>query len=494
MERKTNVKKIFEHYGGVITAAIAVICLVAIIAMMIGNGGWMTGAFKSLVKGFEEKTMQAITGGNETTDSTGGLELETNSGTVPDGWIYTQISDGTKLYPGDPLPAVYSTGDTMEDSDYIYTISNPLESYGCANIEEFKALVQAEIGMSWDDYLAAVGMTEEQVIAELTAQWSVVVKVTTKETYGDVYSKLLGFPVTYMGGTYEDCTALKISPKISVNATYMHSTYKNCTSLTQAPAIPANVTNMYYAFQNCSSLVNPPDMSAASKVVNMEGAFNECAKMTAMPDLSNANSVENMKSTFSGCSSLKITSAIPESVTNMLSTFGNCKALEVAPTIPQNVTDIDHTFNGCIALTTAPTILANVTTMDSTFMNCEKLNTYTGSTAAAGDLSGYIIPATVTNMQYTFWNCDSITKAPKLPDNVENIRSTFNSCAALTTAPVIPASVTNMYGTFSHCTELTGTVTVNTNPSSYTDCFYLTKITGINGTTTMQDQLLATIN
>lgn len=493
-------RKIFEHYGGVITATIATVCLVALIAMMIGNGGWMTGAFKSLVKGFEEKTTQAI--GNDNGSSSGdnggsdnnGLELESTGGAVPEGWIYTQISDGTKLYPGDPLPAVNSTGDTMEDSDYIYTISNPLESYGCANIEEFKALVQAEIGMSWEDYLSAVGMTEEQVLAELTPQWSVVVKVTTKESYGDVYSKLLGCPVTYMSGTYEDCIALKIPPKISVNATYMHSAYKNCTSLTQAPAIPANVTNMYHTFQNCTSLVNPPDMTAAAKVVNMEGAFGGCTSLTAMPDLTNANSVENMKLTFDGCITLKTTSAIPESVTNMLSTFGNCKTLEVAPTIPKNVTDIDHTFNGCVNLTTAPTILANVETMDSTFMNCEKLNTYAGSTSAAGDFTEYNLPDTVINMQYTFWNCDSIIIAPKLPNNVENIRSTFNSCAALTTAPIIPASVTNMYGTFSHCTELTGTITVNTNPSSYTDCFYLTKINNIIGTTTMKDQLLATVD
>lgn len=487
-------QRIFKEYGGVITTVIAIVALIGIISLMLTPpNGWISIAFGEIIDGFNAKATQAITGEIDS-DGNNGLELDASNGVVPDGWIYTQITDGTKLYPGDKLPDAYVTGDTMEDNDYVYTLSNPLDSYGCKDLDEFKALILAETGMSWTEFLAASGMTEEQALEQLTIQWSVIVKETTKEAYGTVYSKLLGYPVTYMGGTFEGCTELKVAPEISQNATYMHTTFKDCTSLTSAPSIPASVTNMYHTFWNCSSLKTPPDMSKAANVVNMEGTFRECIALASMPNLSKATKVENMKMAFDGCKELKTTTSIPESVTNMLSTFSGCEALTVAPTIPKNVTDIDHTFNGCTALTTAPTILANVTSMDSTFMDCTSLKTYAGSTKTDGDFTGYVLPETITIMQYAFWNCDSITISPALPGNVENIRSTFNSCAALTTAPVIPASVKNMYGTFSHCTELTGTVTVNANPSSYTDCFYLTKITDIAGSTTMKDQLLNTID
>lgn len=71
---------------------------------------------------------------------------------------------------------------------------------------------------------------------------------------------------------------------------------------------------------------------------------------------------------------------------------------------------------------------------------------------------------------------------------------TFRGCTSLTTAPVIPNSVTNMSYTFFGCTSLTGTIEVNANPTSYSDCLYSTQITNITGSCSQatKDALMAT--
>lgn len=55
-------QKIFEEYGGVIVVAIAIVALVAVVAALIGEGGWITEAFESVVDKFLNKTNTTLDG------------------------------------------------------------------------------------------------------------------------------------------------------------------------------------------------------------------------------------------------------------------------------------------------------------------------------------------------------------------------------------------------------------------------------------------------
>ena len=84
-------------------------------------------------------------------------------------------------------------------------------------------------------------------------------------------------------------------------------------------------------------------------------------------------------------------------------------------------------------------------------------------------------------------NCNYLVDASNItiPSTVINMLWSFYSCDRLTTAPIIPSKVSNMKGTFRYCTKLKGTVTVNANPSTYSDCFNNTSLgITISGTCT----------
>lgn len=193
-------------------------------------------------------------------------------------------------------------------------------------------------------------------------------------------------------------------------------------------------------------------------------------------------SVTTLRQTFQDCTSLTVAPTIPNSVTTMSGTFYYCTSLTTAPTIPNGVTNMWSTFNHCNNLTSAPTIPSSVTNMQYTFNYCGNLTT------------APTIPNNVKIMYGTFQNCISLTTAPTIPNSVTNMRYTFNGCTSLISAPVIPNSVTNMLGTFNGCTSLAGTIEVNANPTSYTNCLKSTQITGITGSCSQatKDALMAT--
>ena len=203
--------------------------------------------------------------------------------------------------------------------------------------------------------------------------------------------------------------------------TNMNYTFIGCMALTTAPQIPSNVTDMSYTFYYCTALTTAPQIP--SNVTDMTGTFYSCIALTTAPQISS-------------------------NVTDMSWTFYSCTALTTAPEIPNNVTNMSCTFNSCTALTTAPEVPNSVTNMDGTFYYCIALKTYEGSSDTDGDFSNYAIPRNVTSMT-----------------------STFCFCNLLTAAPVIPNSVTNMTYTFVGCTSLKGTITINADPSSYSQCF-----------------------
>ncbi len=55
-------KEIFEQYGSVIIAAVAISALVAIIALLLATDGVIADSFKNLIDGFFDKAANTITG------------------------------------------------------------------------------------------------------------------------------------------------------------------------------------------------------------------------------------------------------------------------------------------------------------------------------------------------------------------------------------------------------------------------------------------------
>ena len=98
-------------------------------------------------------------------------------------------------------------------------------------------------------------------------------------------------------------------------------------------------------------------------------------------------------------------------------------------------------------------------------------------------------------MSYTFYSCYNLTTAPEIPASVISMSYTFFGCTNLATAPEIPSSVTNMNSTFYQCYRLTGKLTINANPTSYSDCLNRAATNStlkLNGTSTMLNEILAT--
>ena len=284
-------KETLSNYGWIV---ICVLVLAVMIALSTPFGSYVSDAVKSTTQGLFDTNKNALnsTGlinigdqsfSDGTGDSGGGnqtTEVKREAGSfIPDGAKYTVKTTNTMLEGNgtNKFPNTPQTGDTYEEGDYVYTYNKGTTPYGI----------------------------------QYGTEWSVVVKDTSKTSYGEIISEIAGQPVTSMYNTFDECY-----------------------SLTTAPTIPNSVTNMSQTFRDCNSLITAP----------------------VIP-----NSVTNMTSTFLDCTSLTTTPAIPNSVTNMYYTFSGCTKLTTAPTIPNSVTDISYTFEGCSALTGTIEVNANPT-------------------------------------------------------------------------------------------------------------------------------------
>ena len=208
----------------------------------------------------------------------------------------------------------------------------------------------------------------------------------------------------------------------------------------------------------------------------------------------NGKPITNISKAFTYCTSLITAPTIPSSVKNMYGTFDGCKSLTTAPLIPDSVTNLSATFKDCTSLAMAPVIPYGVENTQETFCGCTALKTYIGSKDSDGDFSGYVIPNSVTEMTqifrrctsltvapaipnsvyglyYTFWDCTSLIVAPEIPENIATMTGAFKNCTSLITAPIIPSGISSLSSTFDSCTSLTGTVTINSSPGNYDNCF-----------------------
>ena len=162
---------------------------------------------------------------------------------------------------------------------------------------------------------------------------------------------------------------------------------------------------------------------------------------------------------------LAVMPVIPNTVKTMCMTFEFCESLTKPSTIPGSVEVLRWTFDGYTGLQEMPVISYGVKDMTGTFSGCSKLKKTTE------------IPNSVETLIGTFVNCKSLIKAPNIPDSVINLDSAFSGCENLEIGPsVIGENVMNIQQTFDRCYKLSGIMEIDSNPTSYINCFYKTSI------------------
>ena len=211
---------------------------------------------------------------------------------IPLNAVYTIASTGQKLI-GDGValkfPDHANTGDTYEDTDYIYTFNRGVDK------------VDGETDVDFGD------------------KWSVLTKDKTKTSYSSLRSSICNEPLTNI------CM-----------------TYINCTALIDAPALPSGITDMTYAFFGCKSLVASPEIPES--VENMAGTFYGCSSLVKAPSL--PDSVRILETTFGECSSLTIPPAIPSNVEYMDCIFESCNSLSGILVCNANPTNYRYALEG----------------------------------------------------------------------------------------------------------------------------------------------------
>ena len=151
------------------------------------------------------------------------------------------------------------------------------------------------------------------------------------------------------------------------------------------------------------------------------------------------------------------------------------------------VTSLYQTFYGCNSIETAPAIPSTITDMSYAFWHCSTLKSAPDMTNANS----------VVNMRFAFNYCTSMVNAPVIPDSVTNMNNAFDSCYNLSELPEgfkIPSGATDITVVLHKCYLITGTIRVDANPTSYTNCFKdvdMSKITLI-GDSTMKQTLANT--
>lgn len=341
-------------------------------------------------------------------------------------------------------PEAY-TGNTYEYGDYIYKYDYKFEY--------------------------ANNIADSDWVKDATSSWGVCLKDITKEPSSKPLTTVSGRPVQPLaepetGAVYEDDFYI-----YRYNMYYTNDRIATENLSQNGWGVRVKGRTNHYG-DMCSYICGKP-------VNTLRFTFAYCTIQTA-PVIS--SSATNMREAFANCECLTAAPVVPDGVTDMSYMFSNCTSLAVAPTIPEDVTDMSYAFNNCISLATAPKIPQSVINMSAAFFGCESL------------IKAPAIPYGVADMSSAFSGCTSLASAPVIPNSVTDMSATFSDCYDLTGAPAIPSSVTNMRETFFNCLSLTGVIEINANPTEYANCLTYTGITEITGSTTLKEEILATVS
>ena len=179
--------------------------------------------------------------------------------------------------------------------------------------------------------------------------WQVNLKANkTAQQYGMILESINGLDVFSTGYTFNNCTNLKVAPKMPNKTYYAHSAFSGCISLESSPALPSTLKIADKIFENCTSLKVAPSMLNCTDVSNMDFIFANCTSLTTAPDMRNIKSVD-LRGAFSGCTSLTSVTSLPINIRDFRKTFENCSNLS-ALTIPCAHYAAMAKWDGCTAI------------------------------------------------------------------------------------------------------------------------------------------------
>lgn len=356
------------------------------------------------------------------------------SGTIPEGGKYTVYKTKAVLKAGDKFPDKSESRDTFTYGDYEYKYNQ--SKYGF-------------LGGGWD------------TASSKQKGWGVGVKDKSKTEYGPILHSINGVDIVSVNTTFWRCSKLITAPDLPPRIISANGTFSGCSSLKTAPKLPDKIqTRELYSYNGVS------------------GMFSECLSLVTYKGSSDPDGdFSNYK--------------IPNSIKDCSEMFSNCKKITKAPSLHEGITNVSTMFFACEQLTTAPKLPSSVEKVSSLFNNCENLKTYHGSNDADYDFSNYYIPPKVTSLRALFKQCIKIKSGPKIPEGITDTASMFYNCKELLSAPSVPENVKNIEEMFLECNKLTS-VTINCNPTTWTKALYSSKITTVNGNTTMKNDILLT--
>lgn len=252
-----RMQKIFQEYGGVITVAVAIVALVGVVGMLIGNGGFMTQGFNDVVEKFEDKVGTAIestvTGENSSGEGSASTPIVHN-GIIPEGGTYS-VYDACSFCGN-----VFANGGNCETC-YWDTGSTGMSPAVYTSGQEFPELSDAAgIKLAiyeYGDYKYFYTVDGNMWCNATDGGWFVTINESVTDrnqtSYGDIITTINGANVTAM---YNDA---------------YWGTFSGCMAMTTAPAIPAGVTDMSYAFADCTALTGEIEVNA--NLLYCEGCF-----------------------------------------------------------------------------------------------------------------------------------------------------------------------------------------------------------------------------
>ena len=311
-------KETLSNYGWIV---ICVLVLAVMIALAGPFGTFVAGAVKSTTAGLFGVNQNAlgaagITIGDQVFENCEHLETELRNVTdtytgdtcckacgavlsagqtvrakVPEGGKYT-AADGSVYNPGDEMPKTVTDGDVYTYSNYKYIYKATYVGWDVKCIKNIadpgpilESVNGAPITSMYYTFNSCSGLTTAPKIPDtVTTMEYTFYGCSALKTYadnidgnGDFSSYVIPNGVTYMVGTFAQCTSIVKAPVIPNSVTYMNSAFYECKSLTTAPAIPNGVTNMGYCFYD-TAIITAPEIPSSVTVISW--TFEKCASLT----------------------------------------------------------------------------------------------------------------------------------------------------------------------------------------------------------------------
>ena len=331
-------------------------------------------------------------------------------------WIECAVYEG-----GDAFPTL-RLNDTYEYEDYIYTYTG---SYWKAAVKDntqtsYSALIptinNADMASLYETFRNCPNLTAHGIPEIPNTVTDMYFAFADNTQFVDLTNVVLPSSVTYLYGTFSNCTSLKYVPVLSNNVQNIGYTYQGTAITTETvPTIPNSVTMMDGTFKSCQGITSAKNINIPSGVKSLSTTF-------AYTSIGNdgfptfPSSIEKMFSTFSNCQNITSLANFrgPSNVKEVYQVFSHCYNLASLDgfVLPESTTYIRAIFNYCYGLSDVDgfVIPKNVTNVEQAFRNCRaglKGTIYINSTPTA--YSGMFMETNISQLTIA-GNCNTATK------------------------------------------------------------------------------------